>query len=173
MRLDDWVLCRVRYKDYSSNHRGEIQEKCASKLNLPTITDYHQMLASVVLGDEPNKLPCDNMTGMNFRSSKGNSFSSVSPQMTTIPSLDNFSCFDSLKRMSNEDSQRGLNLISFNSGKPNPENYEIDNVTDTNCYSQRVCNEGSLGQRIVDSGIHFQELNELTFPGRFMQCRNE
>ncbi|XP_054812142.1 NAC transcription factor 29-like [Prosopis cineraria] len=162
MRLDDWVLCRVRYKGSSSNHSGQYQEnQSGSKLNLPTITDY-QILA-FVLADEP-KLPSDNTTGMNFRSSKGNTYTSLSPQMT-IPSLD-FNCFDLLKITSNEDSQRG-NLISFNS-KPNHE-HRIDNLPDRNCYSQSQCNEGTLGQRILHPIINFQELKGLPFTGRFTQ----
>ncbi|XP_028808023.1 NAC domain-containing protein 2-like [Neltuma alba] len=167
MRLDDWVLCRVRYKGYSSNHRGENQEsQCGSKLlNLPTITDY-RILASA-FADEPKLPSSDHMSGMNFGSSKGDTYTSVSPQMT-IPLLDYNSCFDSLKRASNiEDSRRG-NFISFNRSKPNPEN-KIDNLPDTNCYSQSLCNEGAPGPRTLDPAINFQELNELPFTGGFMQ----
>lgn len=147
---------------------------------MPTITDY-QILASVYV-DEPIKVPSDNiMNGMDFiRINKGgnnSSITSVNPHHMTVPSLDYVNCFDSLiKRMStnNEESQLGLNLISFNSNKPNS---SLNNNIDTNCYSQSVCNEGGIiDPRIVDSSINFQELNnELPFnnTGRFMQWRSD
>ncbi|XP_004487133.1 NAC transcription factor NAM-2 [Cicer arietinum] len=185
MRLDEWVLCRVRHKGYSSKNLSENQENpCEPNIpvNLQTseehptntkfradmITDYqykdYQIIASILVGGviPPN----ENMSSLSFKGSKGNNLTSEYEEgsnkvnsQTAIPSLECY--FNPLKRKSNEDDDQFENLISFTS-KFNTEN-KIDKSfnkvltnRELNCYE--IFN-GSTPNPSID----FQELNELNF----------
>ena len=118
-QLDDWVLCRVRHKGYSSknscenhgNHceliflsnlpRGE-EYPTNMKFQADMITNYqykdYHILASILFsGPIPST---ENMPSLN----------KVNPHMT-IPPLDCY--FNTQKRKSNEHNQHE-NLVSFN-----------------------------------------------------------
>lgn len=133
MRLDDWVLCRVRHKGYSSKNSGESQERhCGpnSQTNLAGLEEFsrntdieanivtnhlykdYRILASILAGKPV--LPTENMSSVSFKGSKGDSLNSVC------------SYFDALNTKSSEDNQYE-NLISFN-GDLNVEN-KIDPFT--------------------------------------------
>ncbi|XP_028757046.1 NAC domain-containing protein 2-like [Neltuma alba] len=120
MRLDDWVLCRVRHKGCSWKSSGENQEHHCEPIlqaNLPCceqfpgntnldtniFTDYqykdYRILASILVG-EPI-LPIGNKSSMSFKGSKGDDLSSVRRYL------------DNLSTKSIEDNQYE-NLISFN-----------------------------------------------------------
>lgn len=184
-QLDEWVLCRVRHKGYSSKNLSENQENpCEPNIpvNLQTseehptntkfradmITDYqykdYQIIASILVGGviPPN----ENMSSLSFKGSKGNNLTSEYEEgsnkvnsQTAIPSLECY--FNPLKRKSNEDDDQFENLISFTS-KFNTEN-KIDKSfnkvltnRELNCYE--IFN-GSTPNPSID----FQELNELNF----------
>ncbi|CAJ1955990.1 unnamed protein product [Sphenostylis stenocarpa] len=197
MRLDDWVLCRVRHKGYSSKMSCENQEN-PSELNLsaklprseeyPTnmncradmITDYqykdYQIIASILVGAPVP--PTANMPNMSFKGCKAtnlvsvyeDSFTKVNSQMT-IPSLDSY--FNPLTRKSNEDEQFG-NLISFNrkfntENKMDESSSKVLTSREVNCYNQNQSEDDIFSGNSPDTGINFQELNELAFTGRYSQ----
>ncbi|AES67449.1 putative transcription factor NAM family [Medicago truncatula] len=169
MRLDDWVLCRVRNKGYSLKNLSENQENPSEPtipLNLPRgeerptnvnlrsdiITDYqfkdYQIIASILVGGVIP--PTENMSSLSVNGSKFNNLNSVSEEgfnkansQTTNYSLECY--FNPLKRKSNEDDDQFENLISFNS-KFNSEN--------------KLCESPS---------IDFQKLNKFTFTERYQQ----
>ncbi|WVZ00937.1 hypothetical protein V8G54_027006 [Vigna mungo] len=197
MRLDDWVLCRVRHKGYSSKISGENQEN-PSELNLsaklprsegyPTnmncqadmITEYqykdYQIIASILVGAPVS--PTENMPNMSFKGCKGTNLVSVfedgltkvNSQMT-FPSLDSY--FNPLTRKSNEDEQYG-NLISFNR-KFNAEDKMDESPSrvlasrELNCYNQNQSEDDIFSGNPPDTGINYQELNDLVFTGRYPQ----
>ncbi|KAJ1425986.1 NAC domain [Sesbania bispinosa] len=195
MRLDDWVLCRVRHKGYSSKNLCESQENpCESNLpanvsrseEYPTnpnfqadmITDYqfkdYQIIASILVGGSIP--PTENMSSLSFKGSKGNNLASIYEDgfnkvhsQTTIPSLDSY--FNPLRK-SNEDDHYE-NLISFNR-KFNTEN-KIDESPskvltsrELNCYNQNQYQVDIFSGNPPDL-IKFQELNEITFTGIYPQ----
>ncbi|XP_061376674.1 NAC transcription factor 29-like [Gastrolobium bilobum] len=170
MRLDDWVLCRVRHKGYSSKNLCENQENhCEPNLpaNIPRseeyptyinlrpdmVTDYqyrdYQIIASILVGGPIP--PTQNMPCLGLKESKDKNITSVYQDgfnkvnsQTTTPSLDSY--FNPLKRKSNEDDQYE-NLISFNRKLNNENKIEVS----------------------PSKVINFQELNELAFTGRYPQ----
>jgi len=196
-QLDDWVLCRVRHKGYSSKISCENQEN-PSELNLsaklprseeyPTnmncrtdmITDYqykdYQIIASILVGAPVS--PTENMPNMSFKGCKGanlvsvleDGFTKVNSQVT-FPSLDSY--FNPLTRKANEDEQYG-NLISFNR-KFNTENKMDESPSrvlasrELNCYNQNQSQDDIFSGNLPDTGINFQELNDLVFTGRYPQ----
>ncbi|XP_027343383.1 NAC transcription factor 29-like [Abrus precatorius] len=197
MRLDDWVLCRVRHKGYTSKILYENQENL-SELNLPEkltrneeyatntnfpsdmITDYqykdYQIIASILVGGPI--APTENMSNLSFNGCKSNNldsvyedgFNKVNSQATT-PSLDTY--FNSLTRKSNEDDPYE-NLISFNR-KFNTE-IKIDEspekvltTRELNCYNRNQSQDHIFNGNPQDPSINFQELNELAFTGRYPQ----
>ncbi|KAG5114690.1 hypothetical protein JHK82_037959 [Glycine max] len=197
MRLDDWVLCRVRHKGYSPKNSCENQES-PNELNLsaklprseeyPTnmncradmIPDYqykdYQIIASILVGGPIP--PTESMPNLSFKGCKGNNvvsvyeddFTKVNSQ-ATIPSLESY--FNPLTRKSSEDEQYE-NLISFNR-KFNTEN-RMDGSTskvltsrELNCYNQNQSQDDIFNVNPPDPSINFQELNELDFSGRYHQ----
>ncbi|XP_057458505.1 NAC transcription factor 32-like [Lotus japonicus] len=195
MRLDDWVLCRVRNKGYSSKNLGENQEM-SFEPNLPAnllrseeyptnpnfqaglIKDYqykdYQIIASILIGGTIP--PTENMSSLRLESSKGNRVTSVCEDgfdkvisQTTIPSLGSY--LNPLKRKSNEDDQYE-NLISFNR-KFNTEN-KVDHSPskvftnrELNCYNQNQSQDDIFNGTPPDPSISFQQLNEIAFTGRY------
>nr|QSD99853.1 NAC family transcription factor [Melilotus albus] len=165
MRLDDWVLCRVRNKGYSLKNlsenqenpsepniplnlqRGEEQHQTNTNFRADMITDYqykdYQIIASILVGGVIH--PTENISSMSFNGSKCNNltsvyeegFNKVSSQTTIIPSLECY--FNPLKGKSNEDDDDQFeNLISFN----------------------KFNNENIISK---SPSIDFQKLNEFTF----------
>ncbi|KAK7261378.1 hypothetical protein RIF29_27687 [Crotalaria pallida] len=194
MRLDDWVLCRVRHKGYSSKNLCENQENpCEPNLQTnplrseeyPTntnfqadmITDYqykdYQIIASILVGGPIPIPPTENISSLSIKGSISNSltsvyedsFNKVNSQMTVSPSLDSY--FNPLKRMSNEDDQYE-NLISFNiENKIDESPCKILTKRGLNCYNQNQSRDDIFSP--PESSINFQELNELAFAGRYPQ----
>ncbi|KAL5082341.1 hypothetical protein RYX36_010762 [Vicia faba] len=169
MRLDDWVLCRVRHRGYSlknlsdnqENHcepskpvnlqKGEEQQTNTS-FRADMITDYqykdYQIIASILVGGVIP--PTENMSSLSFKEMRSNNLTSVYEEsfdkmnsQTTIPSLECY--FNPLKRKFNEDDEQLENLISFNS------KFNIENKIEKS------------------PSIDFQELNKLTFAERYQQ----
>ncbi|CAI8592482.1 unnamed protein product [Vicia faba] len=169
MRLDDWVLCRVRHRGYSlknlsdnqENHcepskpvnlqKGEEQQTNTS-FRADMITDYqykdYQIIASILVGGVIP--PTENMSSVSFKEMRSNNLTSVYEEsfdkmnsQTTIPSLECY--FNPLKRKFNEDDEQLENLISFNS------KFNIENKIEKS------------------PSIDFQELNKLTFAERYQQ----
>lgn len=194
-QLDDWVLCRVRYKGYSSKNLSENQENPYEPnipANLPRGEDYptstnfeadmskdyqykdYQIIASILVGGPIP--PTENMSSLSFKGSKCNNLASVYEEgfnkvnsQTTISSLDGY--FDPLKRKSDEGDEYE-NLISFNR-KFNTENKiegspsKVLANRELNCYQSQYDNFNGSPQ---DPSINFsQELDELTFTGRYPQ----
>ncbi|KAK7324952.1 hypothetical protein VNO77_28929 [Canavalia gladiata] len=196
MRLDDWVLCRVRHKGYSSKNLYENQEnpgelnmpanitrseECPTNTNLQAdmITDYqykdYQIIASILVGGPIP--PTENLSNLSFKGCKSNNLASVyedgfnKVNSQTIPSLDSY--FNSLTRKSNED-DRYENLISFNrkfntENKMNESPSKVLTNRELNCYSQNQSQDDIFNGNPPDPSINFRDLNELTFTGRYPQ----
>ncbi|CAK8536279.1 unnamed protein product [Lathyrus sativus] len=169
MRLDDWVLCRVRHRGYSLKSLSENQENhCESSIpvNLQKgeehqtkpafqgdmITDYqykdYQIIASILVGGVIP--PTENMSSLSFKGMRSNNLNSVYEEtfdkmnsQTTLPSLECY--FNPMKRKFNEDDEQLENLISFNS------KFNMENKLEKS------------------PSIDFQELNKLTFAERYQQ----
>ncbi|MED6184318.1 hypothetical protein PIB30_046338 [Stylosanthes scabra] len=185
MRLDDWVLCRVRHKGYSSKNSCENQDNpCEPNMlpNLPRgdegypttnmnfqvdmITDYqykdYQILASILVGGHvptTESLPSLNLKGGNGpkTSVHEDGFHKEDSYMTVSP-LDCY--FNTLKRKSNEDNQYE-NLISFNRKLNMETTMDESSIINRglNCY-----NEGA-----AEPSINFQEANQSAFIGSYPQ----
>ncbi|KAL1345424.1 hypothetical protein HN51_019172 [Arachis hypogaea] len=203
MRLDDWVLCRVRHKGYSSKNSCENQDNpCEPNMlsNLPRcdegypatnmnfhadmITDYqykdYQILASILVGGHVPTT--ESMSSLNLKDGKGNDpITSVhedgfhrEDSSTTVSPLDCY--FNSLKRKSNEDSQYE-NLISFNR-KLNMETTMDDESSiingGLNFYNQNQSQDDIIfNKRAAEPSINFQELKQSAFIGRYPQCSSD
>ncbi|KAI5413164.1 hypothetical protein KIW84_057677 [Lathyrus oleraceus] len=169
MRLDDWVLCRVRHRGYSLKNLSENQEnhcepsipvnlqkgeehRTNTSVQADMITDYqykdYQIIASILVGGVIP--PTENMSNLSFKGIRSSDLNSVYEEsfdkmnsQTTIPSLECY--FNPLKRKFNEDDEQLENLISFNS-------------------------KFNTQKKIEKSpSIDFQELNKLTFAERYQQ----
>ncbi|KAI4322243.1 hypothetical protein L6164_021954 [Bauhinia variegata] len=197
MRLDDWVLCRVRHKGYHSSsknncgnrgnnvgpvlaphpytHQHQHQGYPTTKNVQAQIANYqykdYHLLASILVGQPIS--PTENVSNGGYKGS--NSHASVSDdgldQMNPQTKVTGY--FDPLKRKSNEDNQYG-NLISFDR-KLSIEN-QIDDFPskllttgDIDYYSQNQSKDDILNPSPADHSINFQELNELTFTGSFLR----
>ncbi|KAK7402139.1 hypothetical protein VNO78_14165 [Psophocarpus tetragonolobus] len=198
MRLDDWVLCRVRHKGYSWKNSCENQESASEVLNLPAklarseeyptsmnchadmITDYqykdYQIIASILVGGPIP--PTEDMPNLSFKGCKSNNIVSVYEDgftklnsQTTIPSLDSY--FSPLARISNEDVQYG-NLISFKSkfsieNKMDESPSKVLTSRELNCHDQNRSQDDIFNGNPPDPSINFQELTELAFTGKYPQ----
>ncbi|KAK7272127.1 hypothetical protein RJT34_28544 [Clitoria ternatea] len=195
MRLDDWVLCRVRHKGFSLKNSYDNQEN-PCELNFPEklprseeyqtntnfqadmITDYqykdYQIIASILVGGPIP--PTENMSNLIFKECKGKNLASVyedgfievNPQRT-IPSFDSY--FNQLTRKSNEDEQCE-NLISFDRNTENKMDESPSKVLtsrELNCYNQNQSQDSIFNGNSPDPSINFQELNQLAFTGRYPQ----
>ncbi|KAF7823425.1 NAC domain-containing protein 68 [Senna tora] len=164
MRLDDWVLCRVRHKGYLS--KTSCEDHCEPNLQTKTneprceeihptdtnleanlVTDYeykdYRILASILVGEPV--FPIQNISGLSFRGSKGKSFNSVYEEDSskvnshiTIPSLESY--FNPLNTKSYDDDDQYGNLICFNR-KPSIDN-KIDQGFNMNCNNQNQPQDG-------------------------------
>ncbi|KAI9077130.1 hypothetical protein K1719_040952 [Acacia pycnantha] len=178
MRLDDWVLCRVRHKGYSSRNSGENQEHHLGpslQANLPGCNQFpgntdlganmftnhqyedYRILASILVGE--SVLPIENKSSVSFKGSKGDSLSSV------------YSSFDTLNTKSNEDNQYD-NLISFNrefhfANKTDHFTSKVLTSSDMYCYSRNQSQDGILNETPPDPTINFEELNKLASTERY------
>ncbi|KAK6235394.1 hypothetical protein SCA6_010731 [Theobroma cacao] len=189
MRLDDWVLCRVRKKGNITKNTFEVQDSCSTELMRysPTIEELHptftdcrtdmitnclnqdcQVLALLLAGQALSPMET-NSTATFHGSNESNSFISVYEEgsdkvklPTLNPSLDNY--FNPLTRKLSL-GNREENLLpsdkKLNNDKRNEDflPMKILSKNDMNYSSQNQSQDGIYNPCPSDSIIEFQDLN--------------
>ncbi|MED6218524.1 hypothetical protein PIB30_116616 [Stylosanthes scabra] len=189
VQLDDWVLCRVRHKGYSSKNSCENQDNpCEPNMlpNLPrgdegypttdmnfqadVITDYqykdYQILASILVGGH---VPTTERGGNGPITSVHEDGLHKEDSYMTVSPLDCY--FNTLKRKSNEDNQYE-NLISFNSKLNMETTMDESSIINRglNCYNQNQSHgDITFNERAPEPSINFQEPNQSAFIGSYPQ----
>ncbi|KAJ0084679.1 hypothetical protein Patl1_30728 [Pistacia atlantica] len=196
MRLDDWVLCRVRLKSNMPKSTSEVHDGQKAELTVryspkidearPTYTDRNTDmitdclykdcgLLALILANQPLP-PIQTISSSN----NGNSFTSVyeggghsdniGKSPLTVSSLDTY--FNPLKRKPSVQENRYENILLSNR-TPNNDSMNEDlplNKTlpndNLNYYTQ--CHEG-IYPNMSDPITDFQELNEFAFTGKYLQ----
>ncbi|KAK2643316.1 hypothetical protein Ddye_025079 [Dipteronia dyeriana] len=158
MRLDDWVLCRVRLKDKGMlRHTREVHDTSNTDMITDSLYKDRQLLESTVLSDQ-NLSPIETISSESCQGNKkGNSFEKLNSPVKGS-SLDTYS--KPLKRKSSEENVYETILLS--NKKPNvdyrDENFPLGKAC-PNYYSQLQ----DVYPNLLDPFTDFQELNELGF----------
>ncbi|KDP44083.1 hypothetical protein JCGZ_05550 [Jatropha curcas] len=198
MRLDDWVLCRVRHKGSMSKITYEVQDSYSKDLvwyfpkmeesccinanyNSDMITDCLnkdcQLLASILAGQ--TLPPIETISGVsNQGSNKDNGFTSTyednSDKLNSPVTVSSFSNLSPLKRKPNEE-VRCDNLISvdknLDSGDKVDDLLHRDMLSSNNLnyYSHNQSQYSFYNPNMFDPISGFLELNEFAFIGKHIQ----
>ncbi|OMP09489.1 No apical meristem (NAM) protein [Corchorus olitorius] len=188
MRLDDWVLCRVRKKGNISKNTLEVQDGCSTELMRysPTIEEVQptfmyrrtdmisdclnqdcQVLALVLAGQDLS--PMETNSTATFQGSKNNNFVSICEEGSdevNLPTLDfsSVNYFNPLKRKLTQGNREDNIIPSGN--KPNNDKRNDDFLpmdilpkNNLNYSSQNQPHDGTYNPYPSDSFIEFNELN--------------
>ncbi|KAJ8751361.1 hypothetical protein K2173_016555 [Erythroxylum novogranatense] len=194
MRLDDWVLCRVRHKGNISTHTynnqeelgrdtGNTEETCPTYNTVQNnmIIDYLSkdctILSSILSGE--NLPSIDTISCISFQESKGNSLNSVYEEaidkMSSPVTVSSFENYNPLKRKIMEVDNNGSFLQSKK--KPNSGDCsndllpagEILSENGENYYDQNCSQDGLYNPCSSYSIIDFLETSELPFNAKYFQ----
>ncbi|KAJ7980974.1 NAC domain-containing protein [Quillaja saponaria] len=198
MRLDDWVLCRVRQKGYASKKPCDDQDSHPSRelatyppnierhhrntnYHVDMINDYlykdYQLIASILAGQP---LPTiGNMTSLSFKGSKGNNFTSAHEDdfnkmnsQITLTSLDSY--FDPEQVILTEENHYG-NVFSINKKIKIEDNNDdllpskVVGNNIANWYNQNQSQDAICDIHSSDPIINFQGPDELALAARYLQ----
>ncbi|XP_028069678.1 NAC domain-containing protein 10-like [Camellia sinensis] len=199
MRLDDWVLCRVRLKGNMSKNTWEARDSPEKELtgylpkveelpsahaypNTNIIADYGhrgcQVLASILA-----RQPLPNIESISsgiFQTSddgnNGGSLYEIGSDKGSSLLADSF--FDTIFSAQNGKSNEGIryeNLLvstkTVTSNKDNKDLPEVNtlNINDTNSYIQNQSQRDMFSPNPLNAIISLHGLNEFNFTGRFLQ----
>ncbi|KAF5447149.1 hypothetical protein F2P56_032719 [Juglans regia] len=190
MRLDDWVLCRVRHKGNMSKDAGEDQDSCSLELQeclpkieqvQPTPTKYDADMITDYLNKDCGVLAWILPTIQTISSvsseghSKSNDFIPVHGSgtnkvnsTTTVSSMDSY--INHRKRKSSEENEyeyfRSNEKLKGKNEKKNPQPGKTLANYDINFYSQNQYQYGIFNPEPSESIITFQGHIESPFMGK-------
>ncbi|XP_021683845.2 NAC domain-containing protein 2-like [Hevea brasiliensis] len=198
MRLDDWVLCRVRQKGNVSKNMYEVRDTQNKDLvwyspkmeeAFCAYTDYNtdmiadclnkdfRFLASILAGQTSppiETISCVSNQGSNMDNSFTSVYEDGSNKLNSLVTISSFDNYSSLKRKTSEESSHD-NLHPSNKKLNNGNRDEDFLPGDTlgssylNYYHQNQSQESFYTPNTFDPVSGFLELNELAFNGKYLQ----